>query len=200
MRNSNLDLIDPKSSDSFVNRKFTFSPDIFGVQTIKSLEGYWPNIGDKAVRKLVATEHQYYLFHRFVLESVRHAGPADPADPADLGQTLPLGLSVRAGALKAARLIVGSIAEAALRFHAEKRGLRLGRRPTLGTVISKLETLRDREINALLPLAKKVLSARNDIHIYRQIESPKDFKKLLGMEAGAHADDEKLLVLLRGLK
>ena len=176
-------------------RKFTFALDTFGIQTLHSLQGYWKNIPDPDAKKAIATENQYYLFHRFLLESLRHEHPTNKT------HKFPLGLSVRAGALKTCRLLTASIVEAALRAHAENLGIQLKGNPTLMDIINRIKKSEHKaKFSEILPLAKKLNAARNDVHLYHQIDKARDFATILASEIQMHADDESIIFLLRSLK
>lgn len=105
---------------------------------------------------MIAREEQYLLFHRFVLDHAKFtkAGKLDSKP-----YVYSLGLSVRAGAIKAAILVYASIAEAALRAHAEKRGYKLPSNPTwlYATTGHSVNSTEVSQINAYREWARKVL-------------------------------------------
>src|SRR4051794_40953254 len=114
-------------------RDFYFSPPTCSIRSLGELRTDWTNVQDLKVRHVVAVESQYILFHRFVLKSVRHV---DEGMKPVAG--IPLGRSVRAGALKALMLMAASVCEAVLRYHAERRGYALPSNPkhrTYGKVL-----------------------------------------------------------------
>lgn len=191
-----LEAVAIEDLNGFVARKFFFSPNTFAIPLIKELEDVWGNIPDPLARKAIATEHQYYLFHRFLLNAIQHQ------DEKDATYCIRIGLSVRVGAIKAARLVIGSITEAALRSHAEKRGFKLSsndRKKTLGKLLTAWKEQSPVDSKEILALALKVHNARNDVHLYKSIHSTRDFAKLLESEAQAHSDDERLLIKLQAL-
>jgi hypothetical protein len=89
------------------------------IPTIESLRGKWRWIGDYEIRNTICYEHQYLKFHLWQLKNLRHTKGGCCSDPP---YRYELGLSLRAGAIKAAVLLCAAIAEAVLKYHAEERG------------------------------------------------------------------------------
>lgn len=113
-------------------RKFSFSPDEYDTPSMHVLRQEWRNIPDAQARNVIAVEAQYLAFHHYLISSLRHQA-------IEGGDAIPIGLSVRAGALKTATLLCASIAEAALRAHAEARHYGLpvaAHRRTFGRVLT----------------------------------------------------------------
>jgi hypothetical protein len=96
----------------------------------------WYRLNNPEVQYSIAADEQYLCFHIFLLKQLRHTEVGRAHDPTFAYE---LGLSVRAGAIKAAVLMAGSIIEAALRAIAETRGYELNkdpRRRTFGNVLN----------------------------------------------------------------
>jgi hypothetical protein len=116
----------------------------------------------------------------YLVESIRHADPVAP------DKRIPIGLSVRAGAVKTAVMICGSIIEAVLRAHAEKRGIKLDKEPnrrTLGNVIYSWKK-NEQQFSVIAPIwedLKVLLDSRNDIHLYKSIDE-KEFDAIVVSE------------------
>lgn len=176
----------------YMARDFFFEPPTLLIPDIQKLKLVWINIPNESVRTLVATEYQYYEFHQFLLDKLRHKDSDKPS------YDLPLGLSVRVGAIKAARLVVGSITEAVLRAHAEQRGYKL-HGTTLGKIIKIWEDKKIKEVDEILLLAKNVCEARNDVHLYQNIRRENDYKELLKSEGTERWNDNQLLKKLQAL-
>jgi len=162
-------------------RYFFLEPPEYQVPAIDELRWEWRNIPDSDARNVVAVEAQYLEFHRYLLASLRHRDIAG-------GAAIPVGLSVRAGALKTATLVCACIAEAALRAHAERRGYPLHgnpRRRTFGNVLHAWqqpdETPRP-EVVAIWQHLQALHSGRNNIHLYRVVQTDGDFYDLLEAE------------------
>jgi len=116
-----------------VRLDFLLEPAEYEVRAIGELRREWRNVPDRGALNLIAVEAQYLEFHRYLLESLRHCS-------GNGGDAIRIGLSVRAGALKSPILLSASIAEAALRSHAERRGYPLPnnpRRRTFGRVLGR---------------------------------------------------------------
>src|SRR5690606_33741061 len=90
---------------------FFFSNPTFQIQPLKRVATYkWRHLRNEEVQYAIAAEEQYLSFHLYMLSSVRHTREGHLQDPPYVYE---LGLSVRAGAVKAAVLIAGSVIEAA---------------------------------------------------------------------------------------
>jgi hypothetical protein len=182
-----------------VPRQFHFDPSVHSVPAVAELRHAWRNVPDDDARNLIAVEAQYLEFHRYLLESIRHA-------PVEGGVAIPLGLSVRAGALKTATLVCASIAEAALRAHAERRGYKLPpneRHRTFGRVLGAWQlpdgTPRP-EVAAIWPTLQALHSGRNNIHLYHAAETGGDFYDLLESECQMLKDADAALEHIRALE
>lgn len=180
-------------------RKFSLEPDEYQACTIAELRHEWRNIPDSEACTAIAVENQYLNFHQFLLTSIRHQ--------AVTGSTpIPLGLSLRAGALKAATLICASIAEAALRAHAEARGYELPRQPwqrTFGKVLGVWQDNEERphrDVAAVWDALRRLHSGRNNIHLYRAIEEGSDFYDILAAEEASLAEAEMVLSHLKRIR
>lgn len=149
---------------------FFFQDPTFEIQSLKAVAVFkWQHIPDEDVRYSIATEEQYLCFHMYMLKNLRHtqAGQIDKTP-----YVKELGLSVRAGAIKAAVLVSASIVEAALRAIAEKRKYPLNsdpKRRTLGNVIRAWE--KDgkprQEVAAIWTQVKAMHEVRNFVHLHK---------------------------------
>lgn len=179
-------------------RKFFFEPETHEIPPLHLLRSDWKNIPDIGARQAIAIEFQYLRFQAIVLKNVRHAQPGTI-------EGFPLGLSVRAGALKSAILLVGSIAEAALRAHAEKRGIKLSEVPekrTFGHVLYawKNDSKHFPSIQEIWDDLKTLHADRNNIHLYETIDKEDDFFEILRREEGIGRCIVKVLNFLRELE
>ncbi len=181
-------------------RHFSFEPPVFEVPTVGELRVRWANVPVREALNVIAVEAQYLVFHRYLLDSIRHC--ASPGD-----DKIPLGLSVRAGALKSAHLLCASIAEAALRAHAEVRGYALHadpRRRTFGNVLSAWCVPKSNEpqpeVARIWPQLQALHSGRNNVHLYKVVEDGGDFYDLLAAEGRSLAEGEAVLEVIRGIR
>jgi hypothetical protein len=154
---------------------FFFDPPTFNIPTLGKLRKKWINIENTNVREVVACEDQFLQFHLFSLEAIKHTGEGSLGKRDDY--VLPLGLSVRGGAVKAALLICASITEAVLRYHAEKRGYKLHsnlRKRTFGNVIAAWETndIPNTDVASIWPDVKSLRDIRNNIHLFKAAGDP----------------------------
>jgi hypothetical protein len=179
-------------------RHFSLNPAEYQIPAIDELRWEWRNVPDADARNVIAVEAQYLEFHRYLLESLRHRDVAG-------GYPIPLGLSVRAGALKTATLVCASIAEAALRAHAERRGYQLppnARHRTFGKVLGAWqlpdETPRA-EVAAVWPQLQSLHSGRNNIHLYGAVENGGSFYDVLQSEVQSLANSDQVLAALKAL-
>ncbi len=99
-----------------------------------------------------------------------------------------IGLSVRAGAVKSCILMCGSIAEASLRAHAEKRQYKLHARPNMRTFGNILLAWKSGgnprpEIASICSDLDYIRDTRNNIHLFKAASDPNsNFKQVLGSE------------------
>lgn len=129
----------------------------------------WKHLKNPEVQYAIAAEEQYLQFHLYMLENLRHTEAGKIAAPTYVYE---LGLSVRAGAVKAAVLVAASIVEAALRALAELRGYALNkdpRRRTFGNVIAAWEDggAPRSEVAAIWPKVKSLHEVRNFVHLHK---------------------------------
>lgn len=180
-------------------RRFSLNPDEYHARSIAEYRREWGNIPDAEACNVIAVENQYLDFHRFLLASIRHQAPTG-SDP------IQLGLSLRAGALKAATLICASIAEAALRAHAESRGYGLPKNSWQRTFGKVLEAWLDPEGNPhadvapIWPALQRLRLGRNNVHLYRAIEDGSNFYDILEAEEMSLKEAEAVLAHLRTIK
>lgn len=154
---------------------FFFDKPTFSIPPLKPLAAFkWQRIPDEDIRYSIAAEEQYLLFHLYMLDNLRHTSSGQILAPPYVGR---LGLSVRAGAVKAAVLLAASIVEAALRAIAEKRGYPLNpdpRKRTFGNVIRAWEEdgMPRADVAQIWPDVKAMHGVRNFVHLH---EAAKDF-------------------------
>jgi hypothetical protein len=152
---------------------FFFSNPTFQIQPLVPLAKVkWRHLRNEEVQYAIAAEEQYLHFHLYMLTDLRHTREASLADPPYIYK---LGLSVRAGAVKAAVLLAGSIIEAALRALAEARQYRLPadpRRRTFGTVIRAWEQAGHprSDVAEVWPCVKAIHEVRNFVHLHQAAE------------------------------
>jgi len=151
---------------------FFFEKPTFGIPELKPIAAFkWQHVPNEAIPPFLAAEEQYLAFHLYMLEHLRFT-EAGRLNGGQLPYVRPLGLSVRAGAIKAAVLLAASIIEAALRAHAEKRGYKLNpdpKRRTLGNVIRAWEHKGKPhpDVEAIWPNVCGLHDARNSVHLYK---------------------------------
>jgi hypothetical protein len=179
-------------------RHFSLDPAEYQVPTVSELRREWRNVPDPDARNVVAVEAQYLEFHRYLLASLRHRD-VEGSVP------IPIGLSVRAGALKTATLLSACIAEAVLRAHAERRGYALHadpRRRTFGNVLRgwlQSDATPRPEVAPIWTHLQALHSGRNNVHLYRVLDTDDDFYDLLAAETQSLADADTVLSTLKSL-
>lgn len=179
-------------------RRFCFAPDHYRTPTVAEFRHAWRRLPCADARHVVAIENQYLDFHRYLIDSIRHQATTG-------GEPLPLGLSLRAGSLKAASLICGAIVEAALRAHAEARGYELPVQPrlrTLGRVLGAWQDRRKRPRDDVAPIwgeLQRLHMGRNNVHLYRTLEARSSFHQILAVEKASLDEAERVLRHLREL-
>lgn len=149
---------------------FFFQNPTFEIQQLKPAAVFkWKHLQNSEVQYAIAAEEQYLHFHLHMLNNLRHTRVGLVHQPP---YAYELGLSVRAGAVKAAVLVAASIIEAALRALAELRGYPLKedpRRRTFGNVINAWEengTPRH-EVIDIWPDVKAMHEVRNFVHLHK---------------------------------
>ncbi len=152
----------------FVNPTFEIQP-LRPVAVTK-----WQHLRNADVQYAIAAEEQYLCFHLFMLDNLRHTQAGRLADPP---YKYELGLSVRAGAVKAAVLVAASILEAALRALAEARGYTLNadpRRRTFGNVIQawKIRDAPRPEVAGIWSHVLAIHEVRNFVHLHKAAGTP----------------------------
>lgn len=180
-------------------RRFTLTPDEYDTPSVDALKQEWSNIPDVQARNVIAVEAQYLAFHLYLINSLRHQA-------IEGGAAIQIGLSVRAGALKTATLLCASIAEAALRAHAEARQYTLpaaAHRRTFGKILGAWqlpdETPRP-DIAPIWPQLQNLHSGRNTVHLYAAIqEGSNSFYDILRAERQSLTEAEFVLTHLRNL-
>jgi hypothetical protein len=158
----------------------------------------WRNIPDAQARNVIAVEAQYLAFHHYLINSLRHQA-------IEGGDAIPIGLSIRAGALKTATLLCASIAEAVLRAHAEARRYNLptaAHRRTFGRVLRAWQLPDETphpDIAPIWPQLQNLHSGRNTVHLYATIQDGSNFYDILQAENQALKEAEIVLINLRNL-
>ncbi|WP_082672662.1 hypothetical protein [Luteimonas abyssi] len=153
---------------------FFFQDPTFEIQPLTTVAIFkWQRLGNPEVQYAIAAEEQYLQFHLYMLKNLRHTRAGQLADPPYRRE---LGLSVRAGAVKAAVLVAASITEAALRAIAETRGYTLNqdlRRRTFGNVIRAWEIAGapQPEVADVWPQVKAMHAVRNFVHLHAAAEA-----------------------------
>ena len=165
---------------------FFFDPATIAIPTLSDLRRKWLGVTDLTVREMIVQEEQYLCFHRAMLSQVHFTEAGAVRAPS---WRLPLDISVRAGAVKAAALVCGSIAEASLRHHAERRGLALPpntRHRTFGKVLAAWEPspgAPDPDVAVVWSDLTRLHDVRNNIHLFCAAEAgTADFPSVLAQE------------------
>ena len=149
---------------------FFFAQPTFNIPPLKAAAlSRWQHLQAPDVQYVIAAEEQYLSFHLHMLSSLRHTQVGQIACPP---YAYELGLSVRAGAVKAAVLVAASILEAALRALAEKRGYPLNkdpRRRTFGNVIKawEVEDNPRPDVASVWSQVLAVYEVRNYVHLHK---------------------------------
>jgi hypothetical protein len=149
---------------------FFFHNPTFEIQPLKTVAVFkWQRLQNPDVQYAIAAEEQYLHFHLYMLGNLRHTQAGKLAQPPYVYE---LGLSVRAGAVKAAILVAASIVEAALRTLAEMRGYPLNKDPkkrTFGNVIGAWEEAGAPrpDVAAIWPSVKAMHEVRNFVHLHK---------------------------------
>jgi hypothetical protein len=149
---------------------FFFHEPTFEIQGLKPVAIFkWQRLRNSEVQYAIAAEEQYLNFHLYMLSNIRHTQAGCLAKPPYVYE---LGLSVRAGAVKAAVLVAASIVEAALRTLAEMRGYPLNKDPkrrTFGNVIRAWENngTAMKEVACVWTSIKALHETRNFVHLHK---------------------------------
>ena len=183
-------------------RDFHYFPRTFDIPTLPILRTQWENIPYQRFRQAIATEHQYLQFHLFMANSTRHTAIGGTADD----ETFQLFLSVRAGAIKAALLICGSIVEAALLAHALKRRYQHlakdSKKRMFGNIIHAWKNDRNgsTEISPFLSSVEELCDIRNHIHL-EKIASSEDafYDSLLTKEQSLLIESLRIIEWLKNI-
>lgn len=182
---------------------FILDPPSFAIPTMGSLRATWRHIPNVQVRDSICQEHQYFLFHSFLLDSLRYTKHGHAKSPPYASR---INWTVRAGAVKAAILLCGSIAEAALRAHAEKRGYALATDPRnrmFGNVLKawKVGSMPRGEVAAIWTKLDNLKDARNNIHLFKAANDPNaDYRQVLTAEEELLTQATDILSTLAGIQ
>ncbi len=181
-------------------RKFIIDPDEIEILPVSHFRNEWRNVPDPAARGAIAVENQYLYFHEHLLSHLKHQKPCQTMPP------IPLGLSVRAGAVKSAILMCASIAEAALRSHSEHRGYRLKANPqrrTFGNVLGSWQEADETpkpEVAEIWQNLQDLHDTRNNIHLYKAVHDGTSFYAVLESEKEALARAKATLEVLKTIE
>jgi hypothetical protein len=156
--------------------RYFFEPAEFALPSLAVLKGRWRFVPDADVRSAIAAEHQYLHFQEFLLNRLRYR--------TSRGAVGAFGLSARAGAVKAAILLYGSIIEAALRSHAETRGyVQQGKRMMFGQVLPVWKEKAGGELDDVWADIHLIHRRRNTVHLHQAAaDEDAQFKALLTRE------------------
>lgn len=179
-------------------RRFSLNPDQYDTPSVQALRQEWRNIPDTQARNVIAVEAQYLAFHHYLINCLRHQA-------IEGSDAIPIGLSVRAGALKTATLLCASIAEAALRAHAEARHYNLpvaAHRRTFGKVLGAWQLPDETpqpDVAAIWPQLQSLHGGRNTVHLYAAIQDGSNFYDILQAEVQSLTEAEIVLAHLRNV-
>lgn len=178
-------------------RKFIIQPDEIEIPSVSYFRNEWRNIPDPAARDAIAVENQYLYFHEHLLSNLKHQKPCQTMQP------IPLGLSVRAGAVKSAILICASIVEAALRAHSERRKYKLKNDPHRRTFGNVLGSWQDEdktpkpEVIGIWQHLQDLHDTRNNIHLYKAVSDGSSFYAVLESEKETLAKAKEALDVIK---
>jgi len=183
---------------------YLLEPATFDAPKVESLRNQWRHIPEVNIRNIIAQEHQYLHFHIFVLNNLRFTSVGSACNPP---YRKPIDYTLRAGAIKAAVLIGASIAEAALRAHAEHRqfeGLasQLHRR-TFGNVLNAWQnnSTPHTDVAVIWNELNNLKSIRDNIHLFRAANDPNaHYKQVLQVEQQTFDKLEKVIAHLQQLQ
>jgi hypothetical protein len=181
---------------------FIFEQPTFDIPTKEFLRNEWSNVPNKNIVDVVAGEEQYLIFQRFLLENLYHTKEGCQHSPP---YKHPLGLNVRAGAVKAAILLTASIAEAVLRAHAEKRNFQWKDKEehrTFGKVLNvwKQNNQPHPDISEIWKELQGFRDARNNVHLFKAADNPEAvFNRVLEAEEKIFKNIDKVLLHLKKL-
>jgi hypothetical protein len=164
-----------------------FEPPTIQLPQVAPLRAFrWGHL-PPSIAHAVALEEQYLSFHLEMLDRIHFT---EAGKLVDKPWVKPLGLSVRAGAIKAAVLVAASIAEAVLRAIAEARAYPLpqqARHRTMGKVLGAWQDgagQPNQEVSAIWPVLQSLHGIRNNIHLFKAVEDPTfSFEAVLAQEA-----------------
>jgi hypothetical protein len=153
---------------------FYFNDPTIELPPLARLQLVWAEVPDESLRQMIIAEHQYLHFHRFMLQRLYCTAPGRLAQKP---WEQPLGLSVRAGAIKAMILLTSSIVEAALMSHAVERGYNLPaqvHRRTFGKVLEawRVDDQPRPDVAGIWDDLRTLQSYRNHVHLKRAAEEP----------------------------
>lgn len=168
-------------------RDFFFEkPTLDLIRLEETADKKWSRLKNRPVQLTIAAEEQYLQFHLHMLEYLRHTEPGRAYSPP---YKHPIGLSLRAGAVKAGVLLCTSIIEAALRAHAELRGYplhHLENKRTFGNVLFsawRVDDMPREEVEPIWETLKSLHGTRNQVHLHESAKvSDGEWNMLLSKE------------------
>lgn len=161
-----------------MSREFFFQPNEFEILPVDHYREQWSKIPLLEIRDAIALENQYLQFHVFMLYRLRHRQTGNE-------YSAPVGLSLRAGAIKTTGLLCASIAEAALLAHAEHRQYKLPKNPryrTFGRVLQSWQNEDSSPKSDIAPIwvcLQSLFSHRNTIHLHKGVSEEQGFYDFL---------------------
>ncbi len=165
---------------------FFFDPPTCNLPSLGVLRDFFWEHMPSEVADVLSQEYQYLKFHSHMLDSVHFTAEGKVGEKP---WKKPLGLSVRAGAIKAALLVAASISEAVLRVVAEARGYPLPANPrhrTFGKVIEAWESVNGNtgaDVAHLWDTVKELKDVRNNVHLFKAAgDAAANFQAILGQE------------------
>lgn len=182
---------------------FFFNPPTVSLPSVATLENEWSNVLDPTIRKQIAYEYQYLRFHVWMLKNIRSTREGCAGAPPYEKE---LSLSVRAGAIKASILICASIAEAALRAHAERRAYPLlpnSHHRTFGKVLSVWKTGSSPrpDVAPIWLGLEELRESRNRIHLYQAAANPAAyFETVISKEVSTFTNAKAVLSHIKTIR
>jgi hypothetical protein len=183
---------------------FLFEDPTKAIPTIATCKKHWQHIPDADVQRQICYEQQYLEFHFWLLRNIRSTESGCASNPR---YTKELTLSLRAGAIKVAILLCASIAEAALRAHAEHRDYPLSSDPkkrTFGNVLKAWKDCEKQPRTDVAPIWDKLMDlydSRNNVHLHEAaVNADAGFVAVLAKEETIFNNVKDILKHLRTLK
>jgi hypothetical protein len=164
---------------------FFFHPPTIALPEIAPTRAFrWGHLPND-IAHAIAYEEQYLFFQFEMLEKLHFT---EQGQLANKPWIRPLGLSVRAGTIKAAILVSASICEAVLRALGEARQYDLpknARHRTMGKVLEAWQDANENPFPDVAPIwdvLQQMHSIRNNIHLFKAVEDGINFEGILAQE------------------